>query len=159
MRQVPLFVSAVLFLLVGCGESEALPSVDIAPTSEVLVSPPSRHPSADPASLAIRNFADSFNKHDWTAASRFVHPLVADRFRDGVEHAAQNQARLQLEDVEVSRCRDDACSFSTRWSMSPDGYCNPLFRKSGSGLSIITMFLAEGKWVVRQITTFGTLTC
>ena len=159
MRQVPLFVSAVLFLLVGCGESEALPSVDIAPTSEVLVSPPSRHPSADPASLAIRNFADSFNKHDWTAASRFVHPLVADRFRDGVEHAAQSQARLQLEDVEVKPCDDEGCSFSVRWSMSPEGYCNPLFRRSGFGLSVMLVLLTEGNWVVREVRTFGATTC
>gem|GEM_PF-2796209 len=43
--------------------------------------------------------------------------------------------------------------------MSPEGYCNPLFRKSGSGLSATTMFLAEGKWVVRLIHTFGTVTC
>jgi len=76
-----------------------------------------------------------------------------------VEHAAQNQARLKLEDVTLNGCRDEACSFSVRWSMSPEGYCNPLFRKSGSGLSATTMFLAEGKWVVRLIHTFGTVTC
>jgi len=159
MRQVLIFVSAVLFLSVACGESEALPSADIVPTSEVSASPPSEHPSAEPASLAIRQFAAAFNTHEWTTASRFVHPASADRFRDGVEHAAQSQARLQLEDVEVKPCDDEGCSFSVRWSMSPEGYCNPLFRRSGFGLSVMLVLLTEGNWVVREVRTFGATTC
>ena len=91
-----IFVSAVLFSSVGCGDSEALPSADIVPTPETQVSPPSTNPQADLAILANRNFADAFNKYDWTAASRFVLPVNAGKFRDGVKHAAQNQAQLQL---------------------------------------------------------------
>jgi hypothetical protein len=157
MRRVLLFVPAVLFLLVACGESEALPSADIVPTPEFLRSPPSTDPRVVGSSLAIRDFADAFNKHQWTAVSRFVHPLISDRFKDGVEHAAQSQAQLQLQvqDFEAIVCRDDSCGFRVRWSMSPEEYCNPLFRKSGSGLSNITVFLDEGQWVVREITTFG----
>jgi|GEM_PF-2493063 hypothetical protein len=77
MLQVLIFVSAVLFLSIGCGESEALnsagaastpevivsPLADITPISEVEVSSPSEHPSAKPATLVIREFADAFNKH------------------------------------------------------------------------------------------------
>ena len=160
MRQVILFVSAVLFLIAGCSESEALlPSADTVPTSESPVSPPSTDLQADLANQAIRDFTDAFNKHDWTAASRFVPPLTADVFRDGVEHAAQNQAQLQLKDVTVRGCTDDSCNFSVRWSMSPEGYCNPLFGKSGSGLSVINVYLVEGKWVLRPIVTFGTPAC
>jgi hypothetical protein len=43
--------------------------------------------------------------------------------------------------------------------MSPERYCNPLFRKSGSGLSSITAILDEGEWGVRVLHTFGTTTC
>jgi hypothetical protein len=88
-----------------------------------------------------------------------VLPVNADKFRVGVKQAAQNQAQVQLEDVAVNGYRDEACAFSLRCSMSPEGYCNPLFRKSGSGLSVVNVSLAEGKWVLRPIRTFGTVTC
>ena len=158
MRLTLVLVCVIAALAVGCGESETSPSADQPLAEAVLPEPTSTDPRADLASQAIWDFADAFNEHDWTLASRFVLPLYADMFREGVEHAAQNGAQLQFGEVTVTSCGDDSCDFSTEYTMSPVGYCNPLFRR-GSDLATITVSFAEGEWVVRWIATYGGLSC
>ena len=159
MKLTLVLVCSIVLLAVGCGESETVPSTDAARADAVLTEPTPTDPRADLASQAIWDFADAFNEHDWTLASRFVLPLYADMFREGVEHAAQNGAQLQFEDVAVTTCKDDSCDFSTKYSMSPAGYCSPLFFSRRASLATITVNLREGEWVVRWIAPYGGYPC
>lgn len=158
MRLALVLVCAIVVLNASCGETDSTPSTDTALADAVLPEPTPKDPRADIASQAIWNFADAFNEHDWTLASRYVLPLYADMFREGVEHAAQNGAQLQFDDVAVTTCKDDSCDFSTKYSMSPEGYCNPLFRRR-TDLATITVNLKGGEWVVRWVATYGGSAC
>ena len=91
MRLTLVLVCTIVVLAAGCGETDSTPSTDAALADAVLPEPKPTDPRADIASEAIWDFADAFNEHDWTLASRFVLPLYADMFREGVEHAAQTE--------------------------------------------------------------------